>query len=59
VISGTSWLLPIPIAWTNKSPQNISLKSLIDMLTYLFTCSCVGCGLDSGCGPLTKVSTYN
>jgi hypothetical protein len=29
------WLLPTPIDWTNKPPQNISLKTLIDTLTYL------------------------
>jgi hypothetical protein len=29
------WLLPTPIAWTNKPPRNISLKTLIDTLTYL------------------------
>jgi hypothetical protein len=30
----TMWLLPIPIAWTNKSPRNISL-TVMDALAYL------------------------
>jgi hypothetical protein len=30
-----TWLLPTPIACTNKPPQNISLKTLIDTLAYL------------------------
>jgi hypothetical protein len=37
-VTGTSFatsLLPTPIAWTNKPPQNISHKTLIDTLTYL------------------------
>jgi hypothetical protein len=32
---GGTWLLPIPMAWTNDCPWDISLKNLIDMLTYL------------------------
>jgi hypothetical protein len=37
-VTGTffaTWLLPTPIAWTNKHPQNISHKTLIETLTYL------------------------
>jgi hypothetical protein len=37
-VTGTSSatrLLPTPIDWTNKPPQNISLKTLIDTFTYL------------------------
>jgi hypothetical protein len=37
-VTGTSFptlLLPTPIAWTNKPPQNIGHKTLIDTLTYL------------------------